>query len=111
MPLNSETFMESPWYSGYDGPALAAPTLENLVEQARALAPRLEGRAAQAEQLRRMPDETIADFLQAGLLRIFVPERYGGFEIHYRAIHPGLHRELGRARGSPALVPSVLVRH
>src|SRR6266852_8262021 len=61
--------------------------------------------------MRRMPDETIADFLQAGLLRIFVPERYGGYEIDYGPIQLALSRQLGRACGSSAWVQSVVACH
>jgi 3-hydroxy-9,10-secoandrosta-1,3,5(10)-triene-9,17-dione monooxygenase len=90
---------------------LAAPTLEDLVEQARALAPNIRGRAAQAEQLRRMPDETVAELVEAGLLRIFVPERYGGYEMDYGPIQLALSRELAKACGSTGWVQSVLACH
>jgi 3-hydroxy-9,10-secoandrosta-1,3,5(10)-triene-9,17-dione monooxygenase len=65
----------------------------------------------QAEQLRRMPDETIADFVEAGLLRLFVPARYGGYEMDYGEPQLALGDVLGRACGSSAWIQSVLACH
>ena len=42
-----------------------------------ALLPRLRERAAATEEARRVPDETIEDFRQAGFFRLFQPARYG----------------------------------
>ncbi|HLG72892.1 MAG TPA: acyl-CoA dehydrogenase family protein [Chloroflexota bacterium] len=92
--------------------APAAPvTLDDLVQRARALAPRLAERGEQAEQLRRMPDETIADFVDSGLLLPFVPARYGGFELDYGPVQLALCNELCRACGSSGWVQSVLACH
>jgi Acyl-CoA dehydrogenase, C-terminal domain len=44
-------------------------TLEDVLKRAEALLPCLRDRAAQTEQLRRVPDETMQDFLDAGLFR------------------------------------------
>jgi 3-hydroxy-9,10-secoandrosta-1,3,5(10)-triene-9,17-dione monooxygenase len=87
------------------------PALESLVERARALVPKLHERAAAAERLRRMPDETIAELVQAGLLRIFVPARYGGYEMDYGEPQLALGNVLGRACGSSAWIQSVLACH
>ena len=67
-----------------------------LIEKARAMAPVLRERAGAAERLRRIPDETDADFRAAGFYRALQPERYGGLEGRY-----GLHTMLGieAARG------------
>ncbi len=47
---------------------------------AETLVPVLRERAPQAEELRRCPDETVADFAAAGFLRICQPARFGGYE-------------------------------
>jgi 3-hydroxy-9,10-secoandrosta-1,3,5(10)-triene-9,17-dione monooxygenase len=52
----------------------------DLLDKARALAPKLRERAFAAEQGRRIPDETIADLKAAGLFRILQPAAYGGYE-------------------------------
>ncbi|MGH8809977.1 MAG: flavin-dependent monooxygenase [Noviherbaspirillum sp.] len=54
---------------------------EELIERARALAPVLAERAAQAEREAKVPDETIADFKKAGFFRVLQPKRYGGYEM------------------------------
>ncbi|MGH8740851.1 MAG: acyl-CoA dehydrogenase family protein, partial [Burkholderiales bacterium] len=54
--------------------------------RAEALLPKLRERAAHAEELRRMPDETLRDFHDAGLFRIHQPRRVGGAELEFAAI-------------------------
>jgi 3-hydroxy-9,10-secoandrosta-1,3,5(10)-triene-9,17-dione monooxygenase len=54
---------------------------ETLLEKARALAPRLRDRAAATNQARRIPDETIQDFWNAGLWYLMKPKKFGGPEI------------------------------
>jgi alkylation response protein AidB-like acyl-CoA dehydrogenase len=50
-----------------------------LIEKARALAPRLRSRAAEAERVRMVSAATIADIRDAGLFRLLQPNLYGGF--------------------------------
>ena len=65
-------------------------TPEAYLDRVRGLLPALRERAARAEKLRRLPDETFADFQEAGLLRALQPKRYGGYEldpgIFYQAV-------------------------
>lgn len=56
-------------------------THHEAVERARALAPVLGERAARAEALRRLPDETLRDLFAAGLFGILQPARFGGSEL------------------------------
>jgi 3-hydroxy-9,10-secoandrosta-1,3,5(10)-triene-9,17-dione monooxygenase len=58
-----------------------APTRDEIVARAKALAPKLRERSEQAEQQRRVPDTTIADLKDAQLARICQPSRYGGFDL------------------------------
>jgi len=58
-----------------------APTEQQLIERSRKLVPVLRERAARTEELRRVPDETIADFVEAGFYRILQPAAYGGYEM------------------------------
>jgi 3-hydroxy-9,10-secoandrosta-1,3,5(10)-triene-9,17-dione monooxygenase len=57
------------------------PTQAEMVARARALAPVLAARAEACEKARRVPDETVADFLDAGFHRAVQPARYGGYEM------------------------------
>jgi alkylation response protein AidB-like acyl-CoA dehydrogenase len=43
----------------------------------------LAARAGEAEALRRCPDETVADYVSLGLLRVCQPKVYGGYEMGY----------------------------
>jgi 3-hydroxy-9,10-secoandrosta-1,3,5(10)-triene-9,17-dione monooxygenase len=80
------------------------------LDRVRALLPALRERTARAEQLRRLPDETFADFQQAGLFRALQPRRYGGYEldpgIFYQAV-----MEVGTVCGSSAWILGVVGVH
>ena len=47
----------------------------------RRLVPAIRARAAECEALRRLPDETLADYQKNGLLRGLQPTRWGGYEL------------------------------
>ena len=61
----------------------AIPTRTELFARAEALVPVLAERAAKCEELRRVPDETLADFHSTGLFRMLQPRRFGGSELDY----------------------------
>lgn len=54
---------------------------ETLKQRARDMVPTLAKRAAKAETMRRLPDETIAEMKEAGFFRVLQPKRYGGYEM------------------------------
>ena len=85
-------------------------TREEMIQRASALVPKLRERAAQTEQLRRLPDETIADFVDPGLLRIGNPDRFGGLGLDVDTAYE-VTLELGRGCGSAAWCYSVLNGH
>jgi alkylation response protein AidB-like acyl-CoA dehydrogenase len=82
------------------------PTREQLVQRARDLAPVLRRHAAWAEENRRLHDEVIEAFADAGLFRMRVPKRYGGFESDTRTLVE-VATELGRADGSASWTGAV----
>ncbi len=86
------------------------PSRDELVEAARNLVPVLRDRAPRAEDLRRMPDETIADLRAAGLNKIYMPKRYGGYQMDF-GVHYDISREIGRACGSTAWIASLVFSH
>lgn len=63
----------------------APPAAAELVARARALVPALRQRALTAEQGARVPAETVRDFEAAGLCRVWIPKRYGGYELDLEA--------------------------
>jgi 3-hydroxy-9,10-secoandrosta-1,3,5(10)-triene-9,17-dione monooxygenase len=89
---------------------MPAPSRDQLIARAAALAPILRRRAAETEQLRRIPDQTIADLHEAGLWRILRPEQYGGYLTDFGVIHE-VTVELGRGCASTAWVYINIVSH
>jgi len=88
----------------------AAPDFDELRAAAEGLVPALRERAAQAEELRRLPGETIADLHRTGLFRILQPGRVGGSELPFRSIVE-LVAVIGRGCGSTAWVLANLAAH
>lgn len=76
-----------------------APSRDELIDQARQLVPVLKERAAHAEELRRVPDETVRDLMASGLNRIAVPKRFGGHDVDFQLMHD-IAIELGRGCGA-----------
>jgi 3-hydroxy-9,10-secoandrosta-1,3,5(10)-triene-9,17-dione monooxygenase len=91
--------------SGEWTPAEAA-----LLAKARELTPIVRERAAQAERLRRLPDETQAAFRAAGFYRIHQPARYGGLEARY-GLHTMLAAEVARGCASSGWALSITAAH
>lgn len=87
------------------------PELDEMVARAATLTPQLERRAALTESQRRVPPETIDEFLDAGLFRVLQPARWGGYELDYGRTQVELCNVLGRACGSSAWVQCVLAAH
>lgn len=65
-----------------------APTLTaaQALERVRELVPRLAARAQACEDLRRCPDQTIAELHASGLMRLMQPRRFGGSELGVEAV-------------------------
>jgi 3-hydroxy-9,10-secoandrosta-1,3,5(10)-triene-9,17-dione monooxygenase len=85
-------------------------TPEGYLDRVRALLPALRERTARAEQLRRLPTETFADFQQAGLFRALQPRRYGGYELDPGTFYQAV-MEVGTVCGSSAWVLGVVGVH
>jgi 3-hydroxy-9,10-secoandrosta-1,3,5(10)-triene-9,17-dione monooxygenase len=87
-------------------PRKIIPDRRELLRRAEGLVPVLQERAAKAEALRRCPDETITDYVDAGLLRVCQPAPYGGYELGYDVLCE-ISQTLGRGCGSQAWVHMV----
>ena len=74
---------------------------------ARDLGPMLKKNAAQTETDRRVAEENIQAITDAGLFRIAVPKRYGGYEVPIRTFVQ-ISSELGRACGSTAWATTLI---
>ena len=60
-------------------PTPVVPTHVELLARVDALIPRLRERAWETEQLRRIPEESIAELKAAGVFRMLAPKAVGGF--------------------------------
>jgi 3-hydroxy-9,10-secoandrosta-1,3,5(10)-triene-9,17-dione monooxygenase len=85
-------------------------TPEDFLSRVRDLLPAIRERAARAEQLRQLPDETFADFQEAGVLRAMQPKRYGGFELDPGTFYQAV-TEVGAACGSTGWIFAVMGAH
>jgi 3-hydroxy-9,10-secoandrosta-1,3,5(10)-triene-9,17-dione monooxygenase len=91
-------------------PGRGRPRFDELLARAEALVPVLRERAPRAEELRRLPDETIADLHASGLFRVLQPQRVGGSELPFRALFE-LTAAIGEGCGSTAWVLANLAAH
>jgi len=82
----------------------------SLLEHARALIPRLAERAAAATARRNLPPETIAEYLDAGILNILQPRRFGGLQGRF-SLFSRITEELTFGCASSAWVYAVLAEH
>lgn len=82
------------------------PSPQQLVRSAGELVPVLRKHASWAEEHRRLHDESIEALADAGIFKMRVPKRYGGFESDTRTLVDVL-TEIGRADGSLSWVTSV----
>jgi 3-hydroxy-9,10-secoandrosta-1,3,5(10)-triene-9,17-dione monooxygenase len=80
-------------------PGTPAATREEIVQRAVALRGQLREDAAQVDRDRRASERNIAAITDAGLLRLFVPQRLGGLETDARTL---LDVTAEIARGCPA---------
>ena len=74
---------------------MVAPDEAELLRRATGLVPVLKERADRAEELRRVPGETVSDLLATGLHRIGVPRKFGGLDVSY-VVAMNIAAELGR---------------
>ncbi len=88
----------------------ARPSETEIIARARAMVPMLRERAAAAEALRRLPDDTNRAFRAAGFYKIMQPRAFGGYELEF-GTQTELGVELGRGCGSSAWVATVICCH
>jgi len=85
-------------------------TREELVERARTLIPILRNRAEEAQEIGRVPVDTIEDFRRLGLLRMSQPRRFGGYEMGWDVLCE-ISQFLAAADCSQAWVQRILADH
>jgi 3-hydroxy-9,10-secoandrosta-1,3,5(10)-triene-9,17-dione monooxygenase len=88
----------------------ASPTLESVLESVRALCPAIRARAEESERNRTIAPESAQEFLDAGLARVLMPKRYGGFEFGIQA-WVDICVEIGKADAAHAWCASLMMHH
>jgi 3-hydroxy-9,10-secoandrosta-1,3,5(10)-triene-9,17-dione monooxygenase len=88
----------------------APDTAREVVERARTLAPKFAGRAAAAEEARRLPAQSFQDMLDAGLARILMPKRFGGYDLDFDTWNDVV-LELSKADASHGWCASLIIHH
>ena len=83
---------------------------DDYLGRVRALLPGIRERASQTEKLRRLPDETWAEFQAAGLFRALQPKRYGGYELDPGVFYQAV-AEIGAVCGSSSWIAGVIGVH
>jgi alkylation response protein AidB-like acyl-CoA dehydrogenase len=83
---------------------------EEALARARKLVPVLRGRSAATNRARRVPAETMRDFIDSGLLRLLQPVRHGGVEQDMETFALTAI-ELSRGCGSAGWIYSIFSNH
>lgn len=84
--------------------------VDDAVARAQELAPRFRGRVPVAEAERRLPEETVHELLESGLLLLLVPRSMGGSELNYDAVLD-VTATLGEACASTGWVYALWTAH
>jgi 3-hydroxy-9,10-secoandrosta-1,3,5(10)-triene-9,17-dione monooxygenase len=88
----------------------STPTLDQLVAAARDLKPLLKAHATVAEDKRDLPMAVVDALKFAGLHKIYMPRRFGGYEMDWGA-HYAVSREVAEACGSAGWIVSLVFSH
>lgn len=87
-----------------------SPDIEALLDRTRAIARGLTARGEGVEKAGQLDPCTVDDIVQAGLMTLGVPHRYGGLEVDYETI-PLVSRLLGQGCLTTAWTIGILLQH
>ncbi len=85
-------------------------TRREILQRSAALAPLFATRAEAAEEARRIPPQSAKDMLDAGLARILLPERIGGYGLGFEEWFD-VTRELSKADASHGWCAGLIIHH
>src|SRR5581483_6373203 len=83
---------------------------QEILERVRKLAPRFAERAEATEQARRIPQESVKEMLDAGLARVLLPERVGGYGLGLEVWFDTM-REMSKADASHGWCAGLITHH
>jgi 3-hydroxy-9,10-secoandrosta-1,3,5(10)-triene-9,17-dione monooxygenase len=91
--------------------SLPAPVdVQEIKNAVAALAVKLPERADANERRGQLDEETVREILDAGVMRLAVPKRYGGLEVDFEEI-PTISRLLGRGCLATSWTIGILLQH
>lgn len=94
----------------HDKTGAQAATHDTVLARVRALIPDIRDRAAAAEEARTIPRDVVDALLGAGITRILVPPRFGGYGLDFDTWFEVV-REIGKADASHAWCASLIIHH
>lgn len=86
------------------------PTADELVARATAMIPDLRARARECEELKRLPDATVAEYKANEFFRVCMPKKYGGYEMGWDVLCR-IVMEVAKGCASSAWVLAVFTEH
>ncbi len=89
---------------------LNSPLAQELLAKATAMQPVLEERSAKTAEMRRIPDETIREFQEAGFFKILQPKQWGGYALDPQVFY-AVQLKIAEACMSSAWVLGVVAVH
>jgi len=89
---------------------LESARAQALLAAARAMGPALAQRRARCKAQSRVPDETVAEFAQAGFFKILQPEQWGGYAMDPQVFY-AVGLEIARFCPSSAWILGVIAVH
>ena len=90
-----------------DTPIVAAAREEEFLQKVRAIVPNIRARAAEAEEVRQIPEESMEELMETGIFRLHTPLKYGGLQLGLTA-HVEAMRLIGQGCISTAWATSFL---
>lgn len=90
--------------------SIDSPRAQELLAAARAMGPALRERRQKAKEDQRVPDETVAEFQEAGFFKILQPEQWGGYAMDPQVFY-AVGLEVARYCPSSAWILGVIAVH
>jgi len=85
-------------------------TKQQVLDRVGSLTPNFAKRAGAAEQSRRLPAESVEELLEAGIARILMPPRFGGYGLGFDT-WLDVTREISKADASHGWCASLIIHH
>jgi 3-hydroxy-9,10-secoandrosta-1,3,5(10)-triene-9,17-dione monooxygenase len=89
---------------------IMSDTPDAILARVRALSSGIRERAAAAEEARTLPPESVAALIAAGITRILIPPRFGGYGLSLDTLFEAV-REIGKADASHAWCAALMIHH